>query len=68
VLHTWGSALTHHPHLHMIVPGRGVSLDGTHGLQTRLPAVGAGAVVRALACEILVIKDGKIVRPAPPSA
>ncbi len=29
VLHTWGSALTHHPHLHCIVPGGGVSLDGT---------------------------------------
>ena len=28
VLHTWGSALTHHPHIHMIVPGGGVSLDG----------------------------------------
>ena len=29
VLHTWGSALTHHPHLHMIVPGGGISLDGS---------------------------------------
>ena len=29
VLHTWGSALTHHPHIHMIVPGGGLSLDGT---------------------------------------
>src|SRR5258708_4140237 len=29
VLHTWGSALTHHPHVHMIVPGGGISLDGT---------------------------------------
>ncbi len=28
VLHTWGSAMTHHPHLHMIVPGGGISLDG----------------------------------------
>ena len=28
VLHTWGSALTHHPHVHMIVPGGGLSLDG----------------------------------------
>ncbi len=28
VLHTWGSALTHHPHIHMIVPGGGISLDG----------------------------------------
>lgn len=26
VLHTWGSALTHHPHVHMIVPGGGISL------------------------------------------
>lgn len=29
VLHTWGSALTHHPHIHMIVPGGGMSPDGT---------------------------------------
>jgi hypothetical protein len=29
VLHTWGSALTHHPHVHMIVPGGGISRDGT---------------------------------------
>ncbi len=28
VLHTWGSNLMHHPHLHCIVPGGGVSLDG----------------------------------------
>jgi Putative transposase/Transposase zinc-binding domain len=28
VLHTWGSAMTHHPHLHMIVPGGGLSADG----------------------------------------
>ena len=28
VLHTWGSALTHHPHIHMIVPGGGLSTDG----------------------------------------
>ena len=31
VLHTWGSALTHHPHVHMIVPGGGISLDGGSG-------------------------------------
>jgi Putative transposase/Transposase zinc-binding domain len=29
VLHTWGSAMTHHPHLHMIVPGGGLSMDGS---------------------------------------
>jgi len=28
VLHTWGSALTHHPHVHGIVPGGGLSVDG----------------------------------------
>jgi hypothetical protein len=29
VLHSWGSAMTYHPHVHMIVPGGGISLDGT---------------------------------------
>ena len=29
VLHTWGSVLTHHPHIHMIVPGGGLSPDGS---------------------------------------
>ena len=28
VLHTWGSAMTHHPHVHAIVPGGGLSVDG----------------------------------------
>jgi hypothetical protein len=28
VLHTWGSALTHHPHIHMIVPGGGITPEG----------------------------------------
>ncbi|WP_197409780.1 transposase, partial [Haloferax profundi] len=27
VLHTWGSAMTHHPHVHVIVPGGGLSPD-----------------------------------------
>ena len=35
VLHTWGSAMTHHPHLHMIVPGGGISLDGSHWVRCR---------------------------------
>jgi hypothetical protein len=35
VLHTWGSALTHHPHVHMIVPGGGMSLDGSRWLSCR---------------------------------
>ena len=35
VLHTWGSALTHHPHAHCIVPGGGISLDGQRWLSCR---------------------------------
>ena len=35
VLHTWGSALTHHPHVHMIVPGGGLSPDGTRWVSCR---------------------------------
>jgi hypothetical protein len=35
VLHTWGSALTHHPHVHMIVPGGGISLDGQRWVACR---------------------------------
>ena len=35
VLHTWGSALTHHPHVHMIVPGGGISLDGRRWVSCR---------------------------------
>jgi hypothetical protein len=35
VLHTWGSALTHHPHVHMIVPGGGISLDGNKWVACR---------------------------------
>jgi hypothetical protein len=35
VLHTWGSALTHHPHVHMIVPGGGISPDGARWVPCR---------------------------------
>ena len=35
VLHTWGSALTHHPHLHCIVPGGGLSPDGGRWISCR---------------------------------
>ena len=35
VLHTWGSALTHHPHVHMIVPGGGLSEDGSRWVSSR---------------------------------
>ena len=35
VLHTWGSAMTHHPHVHMIVPGGGLSTDGLEWIACR---------------------------------
>jgi hypothetical protein len=35
VLHTWGSAMTHHPHVHMIVPGGGIALDGKRWVSCR---------------------------------
>jgi hypothetical protein len=35
VLHTWGSALTHHPHVHVIVPGGGLSRDGERWVACR---------------------------------
>jgi hypothetical protein len=35
VLHTWGSALTHHPHLHIVVPGGGLSPDGLRWIACR---------------------------------
>ena len=35
VLHTWGSAMTHHPHVHMIVPGGGLSTDGSKWIACR---------------------------------
>jgi len=52
VLHTWGSALTHHPHVHMIVPGGGISHDGTRWISSRaaflLPVRVLGALFRRL--------------------
>jgi hypothetical protein len=47
VLHTWGSALTHHPHVHMIVPGGGISLDGTRWVPCRPDFI---LPVRVLSC------------------
>ena len=35
VLHTWGSAMTFHPHVHMIVPGGGIALDGERWISSR---------------------------------
>jgi len=35
VLHTWGQQLVHHPHLHCVIPGGGLSLDGTRWIACR---------------------------------
>jgi len=35
VLHSWGSAMTHHPHVHIIVPGGGISRDGQRWISCR---------------------------------
>ncbi|HEY9233839.1 MAG TPA: IS91 family transposase [Phenylobacterium sp.] len=35
VLHTWGSSLTHHPHVHCIIPGGGLSPDGGRWIACR---------------------------------
>ena len=58
VLHTWGSALTHHPHIHMIVPGGGISLDGKRWVSSRpaflLPVRVLGKLFRRLFLNRLV--------------
>jgi putative transposase/transposase-like zinc-binding protein len=58
VLHTWGSALVHHPHIHMIVPGGGISLDGKHWVSSRpryfLPVPVLSRLFRRLFLEKLV--------------
>ena len=58
VLHTWGSALTHHPHVHGIVPGGGISLDGERWVACRrgffLPVRVLSRLFRRLFCEQLV--------------
>jgi hypothetical protein len=52
VLHSWGSALTHHPHIHMVAPGGGISLDGKRWVPARraflLPVRVLGALFRRL--------------------
>jgi len=52
VLHTWGSAMTHHPHLHMIVPGGGIAPDRSRWISSRpaflLPVRVLGKLFRRL--------------------
>jgi Putative transposase/Transposase zinc-binding domain len=57
VLHTWGSAMTHHPHVHMIVPGGGLSPDGKRWIAARpnflLPVLVLSRLFRRLMLEKL---------------
>jgi hypothetical protein len=57
VLHTWGSALTHHPHVHCVVPGGGISPDGQRWISCKLgfflPVRVLSRLFRRLMCQRL---------------
>ena len=67
VLHTWGSAMMHHPHVHMIVPGGGLSPDGKQWIAAApkflLPVLVLSALFRRRMLEALSAahKVGKLV-------
>ena len=58
VLHSWGSAMTHHPHVHMIVPGGGLSADGQNWIAGRpdylLPVPVLSQLFRGLVLSLLL--------------
>ena len=58
VLHTWGSAMTHHPHIHGIVPGGGLSADGQQWIACKpgffLPVRVLSRLFRRLFLELLM--------------
>src|SRR5450631_133756 len=62
VLHTWGSAMTHHPHLHMIVPGGGLSMDDSRWISCKpnflLPVRILSKLFRRLMLEKLLAAHG----------
>jgi hypothetical protein len=72
VLHTWGSAMTHHPHVHMIVPGGGIARDGERWINARpaffLPVRVLGKLFRRLfLTQLIALHDaGRL--PAPSRA
>lgn len=58
VLHTWGEALTYHPHIHMIVPGGGLSYDGSQWIPSKgkkffLPVKAISKIFRGILCSLL---------------
>ena len=54
VLHTWGSAMTHHPHVHMIVPGGGIAHDGSRWINCRRDYLLPEAVLAKLFCRLML--------------
>jgi len=64
VLHTWGSALTHHPHVHCIVPGGGLSPDGERWVACRpgffLPVRVLSRLFRRLFLDKLAAAHGRL--------
>jgi hypothetical protein len=54
VLHTWGSAMTHHPHVHMIVPGGGLSQDGSRWIACRPNYFLPVEVLSVLFCRLML--------------
>lgn len=67
VLHTWGQTLHHHPHVHCVVPGGGLSKDGTRWVGSRadffLPVRVLSAVYRGMFVSKLrrAFNDGRLV-------
>jgi Putative transposase/Transposase zinc-binding domain len=63
VLHSWGSALTHHPHVHCIVPGGGVAPDAKRWIACRpgffLPVRVLSRLFRRLMLQRLVVAHGE---------
>jgi Putative transposase/Transposase zinc-binding domain len=63
VLHSWGSAMTHHPHVHMIVPGGGLSADGARWIAGRpdylLPVPVLSPLFRGLVLSMLLEAHGE---------
>lgn len=69
VLHTWGQAITYHPHVHMIVPAGGLSSDQTEwvyaGKKFFLPVKALSKMFRGILSRMIgeAISDGRIKLP-----
>ena len=67
VLHSWGSAMTHHPHVHMIVPGGGLCDKGERWIACRptffLPVRVLSRLFRRLFLEMLAMDPERQINP-----